>query len=96
MQKKSRIVVKVGTSTLTHENGSGKLRAFEDLAFALSDIQNSGVLFFHYRPKDPTEDLFIPGKRIAVLPVGNADAHVISVCPQIKTFPVQHILAPDT
>ena len=42
MQKKNRIVVKIGTSTLTHENGSSNLRAFEDLAFALSDIQNSG------------------------------------------------------
>ena len=42
MQKKNRLVVKIGTSTLTHENGSSNLRAFEDLAFALSDIQNSG------------------------------------------------------
>ena len=42
MQKKNRIVVKVGTSTLTHENGNSNLRAFEDLAFALSDMQNRG------------------------------------------------------
>ncbi len=43
MEKKSRIVVKVGTSSLTHENGSCNLKAFEDLAFALSDIHNNGV-----------------------------------------------------
>ena len=42
MQKKQRIVVKVGTSTLTHENGNSKLRAYEDLALALSDMQNNG------------------------------------------------------
>ena len=42
MQKKQRIVVKAGTSTLTNENGDSKLRAYEDLAFALSDMQNSG------------------------------------------------------
>ena len=42
MQKKERIVVKVGTSTLTHENGNSKLRAYEDLALALSDMQNNG------------------------------------------------------
>ena len=37
-----RIVVKVGTSTLTHENGAMNLRSFEKLARVLSDAQNLG------------------------------------------------------
>ena len=40
--KSKRIVVKVGTSTLTNELGNSKLRTFEDLAMVLSDIQNMG------------------------------------------------------
>lgn len=40
--QKERIVVKVGTSTLTYENGSSNLRSFEELALALSDLQNRG------------------------------------------------------
>lgn len=40
--RKERIVVKVGTSTLTYESGSSNLRAFEELALALSDVQNKG------------------------------------------------------
>lgn len=42
MLKKNRIVVKVGTSTLTNELGKSRLRAFEDFALVLSDIQNMG------------------------------------------------------
>lgn len=38
----NRIVVKVGTSTLTNENGKSNLRAFEKLALTLSDVQNMG------------------------------------------------------
>lgn len=38
-----RIVVKVGTSTLTHENGTMNLRKIEKLARCLSDIKNTGV-----------------------------------------------------
>ena len=38
----NRIVVKVGTSTLTNENGKSNLRAFEKLALTLSDVQNLG------------------------------------------------------
>lgn len=38
--KRNRIVVKVGTSTLTNEVGNSNLRRVEDLAFVLSDIQN--------------------------------------------------------
>lgn len=38
----NRIVVKVGTSTLTNESGKNDLRAFDQLALALSDIQNLG------------------------------------------------------
>jgi glutamate 5-kinase len=38
----NRIVVKVGTSTLTNEIGQNDLRAFDRLACVLSDIQNMG------------------------------------------------------
>lgn len=38
----NRIVVKVGTSTLTNEAGNTNLRAFDKLALILSDIANLG------------------------------------------------------
>ena len=38
----NRIVVKVGTSTLTNELGNGDLRSFDRLACVLSDVQNMG------------------------------------------------------
>lgn len=38
----NRIVVKVGTSTLTNEMGKSDLRSFDRLACILSDIQNMG------------------------------------------------------
>lgn len=38
----NRIVVKVGTSTLTNEMGQSDLKAFDKLACVLSDIQNMG------------------------------------------------------
>lgn len=37
-----RLVVKVGTSTLTYENGKLNIRAIESLCKVLSDLQNSG------------------------------------------------------
>jgi glutamate 5-kinase len=37
-----RIVIKVGTSTLTYENGRMNLRRMETLCKVLSDLQNSG------------------------------------------------------
>ncbi len=37
-----RIVIKIGTSTLTHENGSTNLRRIEALCRIVSDIMNSG------------------------------------------------------
>ena len=40
--KKRRIVVKVGTSTLTNELGRSNLRTMEKLAMVLADIQNMG------------------------------------------------------
>ena len=40
--KKRRIVVKVGTSSLTYENGRSNLKNLENLALVLSDIQNMG------------------------------------------------------
>ncbi len=39
---KKRIVVKVGTSTLTHEGGTLNFRSFDALARVLSDIHNMG------------------------------------------------------
>ena len=39
---KNRIVVKVGTSTLTNEIGKNNLREFDRLACVLADIQNMG------------------------------------------------------
>lgn len=38
----NRIVVKVGTSTLTNEIGKNNLRAFDRLACVLADVQNLG------------------------------------------------------
>lgn len=38
----NRIVVKVGTSTLTNERGKSNLRSFDRIACVLSDIQNMG------------------------------------------------------
>lgn len=38
----NRIVVKVGTSTLTNDKGQTDLRAFDHLALVCSDIQNMG------------------------------------------------------
>ena len=40
--KKQRIVVKVGTSTLTHDSGSLDLRSMEHLVRALSDLHGMG------------------------------------------------------
>ncbi|MBR2529128.1 MAG: glutamate 5-kinase [Blautia sp.] len=40
--KRNRIVVKVGTSTLTNELGNSNLRTMEQLAMTLADIQNMG------------------------------------------------------
>ena len=41
-QKKQRIVVKVGTSTLTHESGDLDLRSMERLVRTLSDLAGCG------------------------------------------------------
>ena len=38
----NRIVVKVGTSTLTNDLGQVDLRSFDHLALVCSDIQNMG------------------------------------------------------
>lgn len=40
--KKQRIVVKVGTSTLTHDSGSPNLRSMEHLVRALADLHGCG------------------------------------------------------
>jgi len=41
--KAKRIVVKIGTSTLTHQTGSPNLRRMEELCKVMSDVKNSGV-----------------------------------------------------
>lgn len=40
--KKQRVVVKVGTSTITHPSGAPNLRNIEILARTLSDLQDMG------------------------------------------------------
>ena len=42
MTKKKRVVVKVGTSTLTHSTGLLNLRRVEQLVKTLADLQNAG------------------------------------------------------
>lgn len=42
MENKKRIVIKVGTSTLTYENGKLNLRRFQQLCRVISDLQNAG------------------------------------------------------
>lgn len=42
-QLTERIVVKVGTSTLTYENGKLNLRRFDDICRVLSDFKNAGA-----------------------------------------------------
>ena len=42
INEKKRIVVKVGTSTLTHQSGRMNIRRVERLVKVLADIQNSG------------------------------------------------------
>lgn len=38
-----RIVIKVGTSTLTHQNGSINIRRIENLCKVISDLKNAGL-----------------------------------------------------
>jgi glutamate 5-kinase len=40
--RQNRIVVKVGTSTLTNELGQSDLRSFDNLARVVSDVHNMG------------------------------------------------------
>ena len=37
-----RVVIKVGTSTLTHQNGNINIRRIETLCKVISDLKNSG------------------------------------------------------
>ena len=43
MDQVKRVVVKVGTSTLTHETGKINLRRLENLVRVLSDLMNMGM-----------------------------------------------------
>ena len=43
MNKTKRLVVKVGTSTLTYETGHLNIRRIEKLVKVLSDLKNSGM-----------------------------------------------------
>ena len=45
-----RIVVKVGTSTLTYENGKLNIRRIERLVRTISDLQNQGLKWCLCRP----------------------------------------------
>ena len=38
-----RIVIKVGSSTLTHDNGKMNLKRIDDIAFTISDLANQGI-----------------------------------------------------
>ena len=38
-----RVVIKIGTSTLTHKSGRENIRRIEELCKAVSDIKNSGI-----------------------------------------------------
>ena len=42
IQDAKRVVVKVGTSSLTYENGKLNLRRMETLCKVLTDLQNAG------------------------------------------------------
>ncbi|MEG1462866.1 MAG: glutamate 5-kinase, partial [Anaerorhabdus sp.] len=42
LKKCNRIVIKVGSSTLTHESGLLNIRRIEQLVKVLADIKNSG------------------------------------------------------
>ena len=37
-----RVVIKIGTSTLTHQGGFVNIRKFDDLCRVISDIKNAG------------------------------------------------------
>jgi len=38
-----RVVIKVGTSTLTHQNGNINIRRIENLCKVVSDLKNAGL-----------------------------------------------------
>ena len=42
LKKCKRIIIKVGTSTITYPNGSLNLKRMEELAWVLTDLKNSG------------------------------------------------------
>ena len=43
IKEAQRIVVKVGTSTLTYDTGKVNLRRMDKLAQVISDLRNSGI-----------------------------------------------------
>ncbi len=42
-EKVKRVVIKVGTSSITHKNGTVDLSKIEDLSWAIADLKNHGV-----------------------------------------------------
>jgi len=46
IKDKKRIVIKVGTSTLTHHTGSLNLRIMDKLAMVLSDIKKMELILY--------------------------------------------------
>ena len=50
MKEVRRIVVKVGSSTLTYDNGKPNIRRIEQLVRTISDLQNRGFEMYSSRP----------------------------------------------
>jgi len=76
--EKKRIAVKVGTSTLTHENGTLNFRSMEYLVRVLSDLKNMGhdiILITSGAIAVGVQKLRLPG-RPAELPLKQAAAAV--------------------
>ncbi len=75
----NRLVVKVGTSTLTNDLGQSDLRSFDRLACVLSDVRNAALATTQgidttiangERPQTLYDIINIKGKRIGTLFAG--------------------------
>ncbi|MDR3344961.1 MAG: glutamate 5-kinase [Oscillospiraceae bacterium] len=63
-----RIVVKVGTSTLTHENGGANLHSLSRLVRVLSAIHNSQLTINNAEGNNPLQSLQLPSGGVAAPP----------------------------
>ena len=59
-------------------------------ACAKPDIEHCGLRLLHNDPIDGSQHFPVTRKRIGVFLIGNSDCPVISICPQVKAFIVQH------